>query len=219
MMLRQWETELTEVGEVPLEPPARLGSQSGPARPLLGQVVLDKAVQALQEDLALLQTEQERGLNTLGGALAHINEELTAVRDQLAALAEPLLAAKTPPDAAAANVESVFDRRQAETEARFERLEKQVALLIRGMDTVDTLRFQSDVHTRALARLTDLLGEVVKPKPIEGLEPLQKAVASLEQTQQRSTRLQTAALVILGVGLTPGLGALGWLILRGSGAL
>jgi hypothetical protein len=87
---------------------------------------------------------------------------------------------------------------------------------MRGLDSVDALRYQSDVHTRALARLTDLLGEVVRPRPVEGLEPLQQAVAALERGQRRDARFQAVTLSLLGVGVTPGIGALVWLILRGG---
>jgi hypothetical protein len=136
------------------------------------------------------------------------------VRAQLSALAEPLLARAAAPELD--GDEWASERQQAEIERRFERIEKQVALLVRGMDSVDTLRYQSDVHTRALARLTDLLSEVLKPKPVEGMLELQRAVIALEAGQQRTSRVQVLALSLLGVGLTPGIGALAWLILRGA---
>jgi hypothetical protein len=134
--------------------------------------------------------------------------EIGAVRAQLAALAEPLLAAQS-----VTTEHLVAERERAELEARFERLERQVSLLVRGLDSVDTLRYQSDVHTRALARLTDLLGEVVRPRPVEGLEALQRSVATLEAGQRQQSRAQLMGFVLLGVGLLPGVAALAWLAL------
>jgi uncharacterized coiled-coil protein SlyX len=176
---------------------------------------IDELVRTIQEELMLLQAQQECGIATLGGAIEQIGAELSAVRSQLSALAEPLLAAQ-PGTSPATEVRSAEERERAEIQARFDRLEKQVAVLMRGLDSVDGLRYQSDVHTRALARLTDLLGEVARPRPIEGLDTLQLAVASLENTQHRTTRVQTMALTVLGLGMTPGLAALIWLVVRGG---
>jgi uncharacterized coiled-coil protein SlyX len=208
MIARPWETEIEvqEDGEDSLPAP-RQRSQPSPIGHLLSQNLLDEAVRALQEDLAMLQAEQERGLGSLGGALEQIGQEIGAVRAQLSALAEPLLNAQP-------TLPAEVEAERAEIEQRFERLEKQVGLLMRGMDSVDALRYQSDVHTRALARLTDLLGEVVRPRPVEGLEPLQHAVAALERSQRRDARFQLIALSLLGVGVAPGIGALVWLLLR-----
>ena len=214
MIVRQWENGLEEHGEETVRAP-RLRSEPSPIGQLLGQNLLDDAVRALQEDLALLQAEQERGLGSLGGTLEQIGQELGAVRTQLAALAEPILTAHASA-ATSGDSDAQRDRERAELESRFDRLEKQVALLMRGMDSVDQLRYQSDVHTRALARLTDLLGEVVRPRPVEGLEPLQEAVISLERSQRQNGRLQVVALSLLGLGMTPGIGALTWLLLRGG---
>lgn len=215
MIARQWDAELDQHGEEAVRAP-RLRSQPSPIGQLLGQNLLDDAVRALQEDLALLQAEQERGLGSLGCTLEQIGQELSAVRTQLTALAEPLMTAHAAGGDGPAEAELARERERAAVEARFERIEKQVALLVRGMDSVDQLRYQSDVHTRALARLTDLLGEVVRPRPVEGLEPLQEAVAALERSQRQSSRLQVAALSLLGLAVTPGIGALTWLILRGG---
>ena len=211
MIARPWETEtgVEEDGDGSPRAP-RLRSEPSPIGQLLSQNLLDEAVRALQEDLAMLQADQERGLGSLGGALAQIGEEIGAVRTQLSALAEPLLNAQ----AAGPPLEAETERERVELELRFERLEKQVGLLMRGMDSVDTLRYQSDVHTRALARLTDLLGEVVRPRPVEGLEPLQQAVIALERSQRRDAKVQVIALSLLGIGVTPGIGALAWLLLR-----
>ena len=211
MIVRPWETEVEDNGEESPRAP-RPRSEPSPLGQLLGQNSFDEAVRALQEDLAMLQVEQERRLGSLGGALEEIGQEIAAVRAQLAALAEPLLNARAAGGSTGAETER--ERERAETQLRFDRLEKQVGLLMRGLDSVDSLRYQSDVHTRALARLTDLLGEVVRPRPLEGLEPLQQAVASLEARQRREARFQVIALSLLGVGMTPGIGALAWLLLR-----
>src|SRR5207249_7256945 len=135
-----------------------------------------------------------------------IGQELGAVRTQLSALAEPLFAAR--PGLAPADSQREVDR--VALDPRLERLEKQVALLMRGLDTVDGLRHQSEVHTRALARLTDLVGEAVRPKPVEGLEELRQAVAALEVNQRKQARARRIASVLLGLTLTPALGALVW---------
>ena len=197
--------------------------QPSPIGQLLGQNLLDEAVRALQEDLALLQAQQERGLSLLGGALEHIGQELGAVRSQLTVLA----AQRGPgPVEPGANPHHAGER--AETLAHFERLDRQVALLIRGMDTVDGLRHQSDVHTHALARLTALVGELAQPRPVEGLQPLQQAVTTLElavaalrqenarldQGQLRAAGLQGITFAVLGLAATPGLAALAWLLLH-----
>src|SRR6266542_453583 len=175
---------------------------------------VDDSLRALQEDLAMLQAEQERGLSSLGGALEHIGLELGAVRTQLTALTEPLLAGLA--DKPGLESEPGEQGELAEAQMRFERLEKQLGLLMRGLDAVEGLRYQSDVHTRALARLTDLLGEVMQPKPIEGLEMLKQSVAALEHGQRRNARIQMIALAIFGLGLSPGLVARVWLWLRSS---
>jgi hypothetical protein len=213
MILDQWETDLAVVaatGEAAVE-----GGQPGGVGQPRAQSRTDEMIRTIQEDLALLQAQQECGISTLGGALEQIGVELSAVRGQLSALAEPLLAAQTA-TSAANELHTAEERERVEIQARFDRLEKQVAVLMRGLDSVDGLRYQSDVHTRALARLTDLLGEVVRPKPIEGLDTLQLAVASLEYTQRRTTRVQTIALSMIGLGMTPGLAALVWLMVRGG---
>jgi uncharacterized coiled-coil protein SlyX len=216
MIVDQWETGLTEAEVPALEPGPRRNGTPGPVGQLPGQQVLDAAVRSLQEDLASLQAQQERGISSLGGALEHLGQELSLVRTQLAALAEPLLAAQSAPTQDSQSL-SPEERERVENRQRLERLERQVALLMRGLDSVESLRYQSDVHTRALARLTDLLGEVVKPKPVEGLAALQLAVASLAEGQRRASRLQTISLALLGIGLTPGIGALAWLLLRTHG--
>jgi hypothetical protein len=213
MIVDQWETDLAVTAAASAG--AAEGEQPGPIGQLLVQNRLDELVRTVQEDLALLQAQQERGISSLGGAIEQIGGELNAVRNQLFALARPLLAAQaaaTP----APDPQTAEARERAEIEARFERLEKQVSLLMRGLDSMDGLRYQSDVHTRALARLTDLLGEVVKPKPIEGLDALQLAVASLEHTHYRTTRMQSIALTLIGLGITPGIGAMAWLLVRGG---
>jgi uncharacterized coiled-coil protein SlyX len=210
MTSQSWTSGLAGAQPPVAAPPATEGlTGEDPAGPLLPDASLDASVRSLQEDLALLHADQERALGTVNGNLVQLGEEIGAVRAQLAALAEPLLAAQ---GLSAEHVSHVStERERAEVEARFERLERQVSLLVRGLDSVDTLRYQSDVHTRALARLTDLLGEVVRPRPIEGLEALQKAVATLEAGQRRQSRAQLVGFALLGVGLLPGVGALAWL--------
>ena len=210
MMARSRDTETADSNDEPLDPGPRVRKQTSPIGQLLGQNMLDEAVRALQEDLAMLQAEQERGLSSLGGALQQIGQELGAVRTQLSALAEPLLAAR--PGLVPADSQREVDG--VAVDLRLERLEKQAALLMRGLDTVDGLRHQSEVHTRALARLTDLVGEAVRPKPVEGLEELQQAVAAVEVSQRKQARTGRIASVLLGLGLTPGLGALVWLLLQ-----
>src|SRR5919199_7015400 len=93
MIVRQWETELEENAAEAVRTP-RLRSEPSPIGQLLGQNLLDDAVRALQEDLAMLQAGQERGLDSLGGALAQIGQEIGAVRAQLAVLAEPIMKAQ-----------------------------------------------------------------------------------------------------------------------------
>lgn len=214
MIARQWESETDTAPEerAELAPEPRLREHASPISQLLGQNMLDEAVRALQEDLALLQAEQERSLGSLNGTLEQIGQELGAVRAQLTALAEPLLNGQV-----ARGGEAESERERTEIQLRLERLEKQVTVLMRGMDAVDSLRYQSDVHTRALARLTDLLGEVVRPKPVEGLEPLKEAVTALERSQRRTARFQVALMALLGIGITPGLGALAWLVAQRGG--
>jgi hypothetical protein len=213
MILDQWETDLAVAaasGTAAVE-----GGQPGEIEQPRARSRTDEMIRTIQEDLALLQAQQECGISTLGGALEQIGLELSAVRGQLSALAEPLLAAQTA-TSAATELHTAEERERLEIQARFDRLEKQVAVLMRGLDSVDGLRYQSDVHTRALARLTDLLGEVVRPRPIEGLDTLQLAVASLDHSQRRTTRVQTIALSMIGLGMTPGLAALVWLVVRGG---
>jgi hypothetical protein len=226
MIARQLNTDIPETGEDQFQPSPRLRDQISPIGHLLSQNLLDEAVRSLQEDLAMLQAEQQRGLNSLGGALDHLNHEVGAVRSQLSLLTEPrLLAQQTPvaaPSDAEASPDDTRDSRypsRAETDLQFDRIEKQIALLMRGMDAVDVLRYQSDVHTRALARLTDLLGEVVKPRQPEGFAELELAVRTMESSQRRSARTQLMAFSILGLGLAPGIGALTWMILRATGSL
>ena len=216
MIARQWDTGIggSEAEAVDAVAPPR--SESSPLDDLFSERMLDEAMRLLQEDLAILQAEQERGLGALGGTLDRIGQELNAVRAQLAALAEPLLTVQLSAADAQTGSEEQLSRERQEIEQRFERIERQVALLVRGMDSIDGLRYQSDVHTRALARLTDLIGEVVRPRPIEGLVPLQQAVSALERSHKRSTRLQLIALSVIGLGLTPGIGALAWILLRGG---
>jgi uncharacterized coiled-coil protein SlyX len=216
MIARQCDTGIggSEAEAVDAGAPPR--SESSPLDDLFSERMLDEAMRLLQEDLAILQAEQERGLGALGGTLDRIGQELNAVRAQLAALAEPLLTVQLSAADAQTGSEEQLSRERQEIEQRFERIERQVALLVRGMDSIDGLRYQSDVHTRALARLTDLIGEVVRPRPIEGLEPLQQAVSALERSHKRSTRLQLIALSVIGLGLTPGIGALAWILLRGG---
>jgi uncharacterized coiled-coil protein SlyX len=228
MITSDLETDLTGSGQEPRRRESRRLEQPSPISHLLAQSLLDEAVRALQEDLAMLQAEQERGLSSLDGALEHIGQELDAVRSQLTALAEPLLAARSGigPGEPGADPHHVGER--AETLAHFERLDRQVALLVRGMDTVDRLRHQSDVHTGALARLTVLVGELARPRPVEGLQNLQQAVTALEQAvaalrqdharldqnRVRAAGLQRITFALLGLAATPGLAALVWLTLQ-----
>lgn len=217
MITSEWETDLAEAEGARLETEPGEAAEPGLVDTRAEMPAIEGSVRELREELAMLQAEQERGLDSLGGALQQIGHELSIVRTQLAALAEPILAGDSASEAAAAETTPKTDHERAETEQRLERIERQVALLLRGLDSVEGLRHQSDVHTRALARLTDLLGEVVRPRPVEGLAPLQLAVAALEESQQRQARLQTATLVAFGLGLLPGLVALGWLIARAVG--
>jgi hypothetical protein len=217
MIARQFETEAPEAGDEPLSPTPRLREQMSPIGHLLSRNLLDEAVRALQEDLALLQAEQQRGLRSLGGTLEQLGKEFEAVRCQLAVLTEPLLVAHQGLAGAAAESDPERVAERTEVHLRFERLEKQVALLMRGMDAVDGLRYQSEVHTRALARLTDLITEVVKPRPPEGLLALEETVQAMERAQRRAARFQLVAASLLGLGLTPGLAALVWLLLRANG--
>jgi hypothetical protein len=214
MIARQWDHELDDATVALPQPGSRLRDQPSPIGPMLGQNLLDEPVRALQEDLALLQAEQERGLDTVNGTLERIGRELAGMRAQIDALSTLSVAAPVVPAESESGVESTT---APETNVRFERLEQQVGMLARGMESVELLRYQSDVHTRALARLTDLLGEVVRPKPVEGLAELQHAVAVLEEGQRRTARRQVVALSMVSVGLMPGLGAVVWLVARGVG--
>src|SRR5919197_3974719 len=123
MMARQWEAELNAGEDELPQPPPRLREPPSPIGQLLGQNLLDEAVRALQEDLAMLQAEQERGLVSINGTLEQIGQELSAVRAQLIALTEPILSAQASVAPAGQESEAERERERDETELRFERLE------------------------------------------------------------------------------------------------
>jgi hypothetical protein len=158
-------------------------------------------------------------LGSLGTTLDRIGQEVGSVRTQLAALAEPLLAAQVSAEAAAGGPGSESEQATAERDLRLERLEGQVALLVRTIETVDGLRYQSDVHTRALARLTDLLSEVIRPKPDETLESLKQTLCVVEESQRRTGRRLVLVLALFAVGAVPGLAALAWMLINSAGMM
>jgi hypothetical protein len=167
--------------------------------------MLDDAVRALQEDLALLQAGQERGMSALGSAMARLVEELGEVRSRVSALGELGSSAAATP-AAEAEWTTLL--------ARVDQSERQVMLLLRGMETLDGLRHQVNIHTQAIGRLTDLVVIASQPRPIEGLEALQQTVALLQKSQASQQRLQVLSLAVAALGALPGIGALVWLAAR-----
>lgn len=185
----------------------------------LNQGLLEEGIEVLRADLVVLQTEQERGLGSLSATLDRIGQDVGSVRIQLAALAEPLLTAQVGADTAAGEPGSESGSLSFEAQLRLERLESQVTLLVRSMEAVDGLRYQSDVHTRALARLTDVLSEVVRPKPDGALESVKQALNNLEESQRGTGRRLVFALALLAVGVAPGLAALAWLVINSVGLL
>src|SRR5438874_4795657 len=98
-MSGQLETAVSEAANVFLQTDSASDQRPDSIGEILRQHEAEEALRGLQEDLALLQAEQERGLHSLGGALEQLGEELGAVRAQLAAMAEPLLATRISTDA------------------------------------------------------------------------------------------------------------------------
>ncbi|MCC7103884.1 MAG: hypothetical protein IT307_01960 [Chloroflexi bacterium] len=206
MTAQPWDVLTTELrDEEPGEVGPRLRKQPSPIGQLLGQNMLDDAVRALQEDLALLQAGQERGISALGSAMARLIEELGEVRSRIGALGE------------LGNSSAATPAAEAEWAAlltRVDRSERQVMLLLRGMETLDGLRHQVSIHTQAIGRLTDLVAIASQPRPIEGLEALQQTVALLQQSQAGQQRFQVLSLAVAALGALPGVGALVWLAVR-----
>lgn len=195
-------------GDGPGEMTPRLREQPSPIGQLLGQHMLDEAVRALQEDLALLQAGQEQGLHALSAAVGRMVQELGSVREQLGTLGQIEMSPGGP---------AIAEAEFAALMGRVEQAERQVLLLLRGMETIDGLRHQVGVHTQAIARLTDLLTLSLQPRPVEGLEELWQSVAQIERRQVRLDRVQLLALGLTALSALPGLGALLWLLARAAG--
>src|SRR5262245_34528850 len=96
MMARQLEAAVSAAADDLLKSESGTSGGAGTVEQILDAEPVDGALRVLQEDLAMLQAEQERGLSSLGGAIGQIGVELGAIRTQLTALAEPLLATQTP---------------------------------------------------------------------------------------------------------------------------
>lgn len=240
MIVRPWETDTDEaVSEVdPARTGPRLREQTSPIGQILGQNLLDAAVREIQQDLANLQAEQGRSIESLSGTLNQIAQELTSVRDQLTALRED-----APADQRTA-LPAVNEARPLEldqTNERVERLERQLGLVLRGVDSFDALRAQAEVHTRAIGRLTEIVADteprldLLRDDAAETASELRRATAgldrrldsaeqgqhgfelalsALERRERRTEGARRLAYALLTLGLTPGLAAAVWLVLQ-----
>ena len=240
MIVRPWEAE-TEEEESEAETARtgpRLREQTSPIGQILGQNLLDAAVREIQQELANLQAEQERSIGSLGGTLSQIAQELASVRDQLAGLGE---APSADQRARLSAVDEVKLAQFDQTHERVERLERQLGLILRGIDSFEALRAQVEVHNRAIGRLTEIVAdtqprlEQLREDTAETASELRRAVARLERRldsdeqsfhglelavaalERRERRAESArklAYALLTLGLTPGLAAAVWLVLQ-----
>jgi hypothetical protein len=236
MIVRPWDAETDESGQEAERSTGgpRLREQTSPIGQIVGQNLLDAAVREIHQELAAIQAEQERSINALSGTLSQIAQELVSVRGQLGSLSEPLLEA--------ARSESV-ERGGADldgTRERIERAERQVSLLIRGLDSVDALRAQVEVHNRAIGRLTELAADAAPridqvrddlehtsgalqhsvsrlAARLDGdeqaLRGLELTLATAEAGEHRAENNRRLAYALLTLGMTPGLAAALWLVL------
>jgi hypothetical protein len=203
MIVRPWDAEADERGQQADPPRAgpRLREQTSPIGQIVGQNLLDEAVRDLHQELAAIQAEQERSVSTISGTLGQIAQELVAVRDQLAALTEPLLRAVESEPAERGGTNLVELR---ETRERIERAERQVNLLVRGLDSVDALRAQVEVHNRAIGRLTELAADA-SPRVDQLRDDLEQTTGSLQHTVSRlGARLEAGEQTVRGLELTLG---------------
>jgi hypothetical protein len=99
--------------------------------------------------------------------------------------------------------------------SRLAALEQQVELLRSGLDQLGQLRQDATRQAGAIGQLTEVLELLVARGVSPVAEPLANEVAALADQQRRGAREQATALMMLGLGLAPGFGALAWLLFRG----
>lgn len=199
MIVRPWnveEGEEMQVEEASLEPTTpRLREHISPIGQIVGQNLLDAAVQELQAELASLHAEQERSLGSIGEAIGQLARDLNGVRAQLSAQASPGEAGP-PPQLDGAELRLGLDLARE----RLARLERQASLLTSGLDAIDALRAQAEVHGRAIGRLTEIVVDaeqrLTELAPAAELRPTELAHLVDERLTERTARLDLRLLAL-----------------------